>query len=211
MTGKTNFVGNISYKEWDNLNEDRKNGIIQSDGHLNDTDGYSTIKKVYSIDATDNDTVMKTLSTFAEKIRYEENEHSMVITTDGRVFEVEGTGGVVNTELVGKDNLKRATVIHNHPIWEGWDLADSFSKDDLTFAAKYSTGKNYLVSGTFTHSFYFVNDFSEEEINLLYDATKKIIGNRTIDTLDLTFVQLEHMRELNKLNKGVVFNENEKL
>ena len=45
------------------MNEDRKNGIIQSDGRLNDTDGYSTIKKVYSIDATDNDTVMKSLST----------------------------------------------------------------------------------------------------------------------------------------------------
>ena len=193
------------------MNEDRKNGIIQSDGRLNDTDGYSTIKKVYSIDATDNDTVMKTLSTFAEKIRYEENEHSMVITTDGRVFEVEGTGGAVNTELVGKDNLKRATVIHNRPVWNDLSPGDSFSVRDLTFAAKYNTGKNYLVSGVFTHSFYFVNDFSVEEIYQLYDEAKEIIGNRTIDTLDLTFAQLEYMRELNKLNKGVVFNEKEQL
>jgi len=181
----------------------------QASGKVGDGDGYSKITAIYHIDSNNSARISQKLSGFEEKYRTSEIEHSLVIAQNGAAYEVSGISGAVNTELVGADALEGSTIIHNHPIWDGYDKGDSFSLDDIMFAARNRAGKQYLSSGTRKDAFLYTGRYDENDIRNAYHKARQDILKRAFETGEpIQFEQEEIMRILGKYLEGFEYYEN---
>ena len=184
-------------------------GWRQASGKVGDGDGYSKITDTYHIDSNNGVRISQKLNGFEEKYRTSEIEHSLVISSNGIAYEVSGISGAVNTELVGADALEGSTIIHNHPVWDGYDKGDSFSLDDLLFAARNRAGKQYLSSGTRKDAFLYTGTYNENDIRSAYHKARQEILKRAFETGEpIQFEQEEIMRILGKYLEGFEYYEN---
>ena len=184
-------------------------GWRQASGKVGDGDGYSKITDTYHIDSNNGVRISQKLNGFEEKYRTSEIEHSLVISSNGIAYEVSGISGAVNTELVGADALEGSTIIHNHPVWDGYDKGDSFSLDDLLFAARNRAGKQYLSSGTRKDAFLYPGTYNENDIRSAYHKARQEILKRAFETGEpIQFEQEEIMRILGKYLEGFEYYEN---
>ncbi len=139
---------------------------------------------------------------------YADHEYTEVITKDGTKVVIEGISAAVNTELAGKDRLSGATVIHNHPVWEEYGHGDAFSYEDFRDAAKYKTGTEYLVTGDKIYYMKVTRDISESEAYDLYHSAQNIAQEKRFnETIKTEFLQLETMKALSEMDKGVEFDD----
>lgn len=84
---------------------------------------------------TDKDTKIKVLKAYERRLSTLDHERAVVIAADGKVFEVIGTSGHVNPEVLGDSVLRSAVVTHNHPVHE---TEYTFSEADI---------RSYIESG----------------------------------------------------------------
>lgn len=77
---------------------------------------------------TDKDTKIKVLKAYERRLSTLDHERAVVIAADGKVFEVIGTSGHVNPEVLGDSVLRSAVVTHNHPVHE---TEYTFSEADI--------------------------------------------------------------------------------
>ncbi len=182
---------------------------MQGNGKTGDTDGYSTITRKYQVDMGSRTAVREELEGFQKNYASAEIEHSLVISPTGETFEVSGLSGLVNTELVGIDALEGSTIIHNHPVWEGYDKGDSFSETDIVFAVRNRAGMQYLISGTRRDAFIYHGKGSEAEIREAYSEARRAVYQRALDMdIPVDFLQEEIMRILCRFLEGFEFYEN---
>jgi len=180
-----------------------------SNSKIGDTDGYTRVDRIRDIDFDDGKAVQREVDAFLDKYKNADAEHSVVITKSGKVYELTGTSGTVNPEIIGADELKGSIGAHNHPLWEGYDKADSFSIDDLLFAARHKTGTEYLTSGKRRDAFLYTGDLTEEEIYRAYQTAQSSVYQRAFETgTQLLFRNADFMRELSKTLEGLIFHEN---
>ena len=167
----------------DNLHFDREQGVSAdansvdssagnmdnvstlASGKVGDTDGNTVIIGKKQIDTSDSEAVQREIDDFARLYANADIEHSRVITQSGDVFTLQGTESTVDPAIVGGDALRGATIMHNHPVETGERMGDSFSVEDLQFAAQHQTGTQLLVSGERRDSFTFANTINIDDVN----------------------------------------------
>lgn len=173
-----------------------------------DTDGNSTVISVEKISPEDTE---RELESFADQYAYADHEYAEVITKDGTKVVIEGISAAVNTELAGKDRLNGATVIHNHPIWEEYGHGDAFSKYDFKISASNKTKAEYIATGDRLYYMRITKDMSEDEAYNLYNSAQNIVQEKRFNKIIKTeFLQLETMKVLSEIDKGVEFDERER-
>lgn len=189
------------------VEKQRKSAIMQSSGKVGDTADGSTITGVSKIDVNDENAIQSSLDEFAKQYADAPIEHARVITPNGTVYDISGVDGAVNPAVVSKNELAGSQIIHNHPVPDGETVADSFSVYDFRFAAQYKTGRNYLATGEWRHSFEIIGDMSGKEAETLYKSCKEAVKDRAWETgISIEYEQLETMREIGKTGR-VKFNE----
>ena len=144
-------------------------GIIASErlsgGKVGDIDGSTVIIGRKQINAGDKEAVQREIDDFAKLYANADVEHARVITQSGEVFTLQGTETTVNPTILGGDALRGATIMHNHPVETGERMGDSFSIEDLQYAAQHQTGTQMLVSGERWDSFTFTNTINVDDVN----------------------------------------------
>ena len=190
------------------LKKGRNSGIFQSNGKVGDTIEDSVIVKSYQIEPT-NEKIVSELKAFGNAYAYAPVEHSLVITPDGRCFEVRGGVSAVHTEVVGAENLKGSIVIHNHPLDEySSDFYDSFSIEDMQFAVETESWTQYLVSGKLKNSVVIDEKMTVDEITQLFFEARNEAYQLAFDSgADMEGVQLCTLREMAKKDERIKFNE----
>ena len=183
--------------------------IYRSSGKAGDSDGYTTIDEVIPFDFSDNSKIQAEIQYFFKKYAYAEEEHAIVISPTNQLFRLTGSHGSVNTSLVGENALVGSIGMHNHPVWDGYDSGDSFSKWDIMFSLEHKTGIEYLVTGNKTYSFEYTGKLTPSEMYVKYnEALFKAREFAFNSELELDFEQEETMRILAKELEGFVYSEN---
>ena len=216
--GNTYYVPDtMSYSDWEKsfaaggskegLSE--KLTVGRSSGKVGDTEGYTTIDAIREIDFTDKTAIEREIEAFRSKHSFSDIEHGIVITPSGKVYELTGTEGAVNPEIIGVGELKGSIGAHNHPVWSGHDRGDSFSREDLLFSARHMTGAEHLVSGNRRDNFLYTGILSEDDLYKAYDDAKNKVLNRAWESdIEIEWRQADIMRELATTLEGLMFDEN---
>lgn len=172
------------------------------------TDGYTAIVNVRQIDFSDEAAIMYEIEQFAETYAYADVEHALVITPAGKVYILKGNEVTVNPAIIGHGELVGSVVIHNHPVDLGFSMGDSFSQEDLVFAAHYKLKRQYLVSGTRRNSLEFKAPYAIEEICNAWERAEYIMQeNARANKADIIHWQADTLSVLVGFIKGVVFND----
>jgi len=169
----------------------------------------TTITDIKPIDFNDEAAIMKEIDDFIKKYAYSDVEHAFEISPNGNAYKLTGIKGEVHSEIIGKDALKGSISIHNHPVEIGKNKGDSFSPEDLKFAAENNLGKQYLISGNRRNAFEFMKYYTRDEIESAWDKARAVMWERHIE--NETTVIFEHedvLRELNLFMKEFKFYEN---
>ena len=168
---------------------------------------HTEIKSAKLINFSDKRAINRKIESFCKKYNQANIEHALVITTGGIAYELSGIIGAVDPEIIGVEQLEGSIIVHNHPIiLDG--RGDSFSREDLVFAAKHKMGRQYLISGSIKHSFLYTGTLTADEIGLAYDnAFKKIMEKAFNGEIEVVFEQEEVMCSLTKTLKGFEFYE----
>lgn len=207
-TGQNVLVEDMSYAEWVRWKKEAGKTYRLS-GKVGDTDGYSKIDEVLAFNFSDKAAVRKVVELFSKNYANAKEEHAVVISPVGQLFKLTGTKGSVNTALVGTDALVGSIGMHNHPVWEGFDSGDSFSKEDVMFSAEYKTGTEYLTTGNKRYSFEYTGTLTADQLKEKYTEARNFVRSVAFETGSvLEFEQEEIMRVLAKELEGFVFNEN---
>ncbi len=196
----------MTYEEWERSR--KRDGL--SSGKVGDSDGYTTINRVEDFDFSDEMQRNNEIRAFAKRIAYNNDEHALVISPLGKLYELKGTDVNVNTELCGADALRGAITLHNHPLDNPNNaFYDSFSREDFTFATKYSTGIQYLVSGELHNAFEITKTMTEDEASDLYYSARFSVWNEAYEIgREIEHEQLEIMRRIAQMDERVKFYEN---
>ena len=172
----------------------------RTSGKMGDTDGYTTIQAVEEFDFADQEATKRELDAFCESYQYAPEEHALVLSPTGKLYRLDGWSASVNTDLVGEDALKGATVIHNHPTTKEEGFYDSFSQQDIISAVQSKTGLEIVVSGKHIHAVFIDEDMSIERMNELYSTAQNRVRDRAIRTDNpIEFEQLEILEELSRM------------
>ena len=184
-------------------------GATRSSGKVGDSDGYSVIDEVTPFNFLDKIAIKKEVEGFMETYSKAKEEHAIVISPNGYLYRLTGTVADVNTSIVGEDALVGSIGIHNHPVWDGFESGDSFSRDDVWFSAAYKTGKEYLSTGTKRYAFEYTGDLSADELAAEYEKAITDANELAFETDSvIEFEQEAAMRLLAERLKGFVFDEN---
>jgi len=166
------------------------------------------ITRIKPIDFRDKAAVAKEIENFARKYAYADVEHALEISPDGNAYSLTGTKYNVNSEIIGREALRGSISIHNHTIFTGENKGDSFSDDDLTFAIKNNTGKQYLISGERRNAFQFIKSYNEEEFIEAWSFSQKKIWQKHLDNrTQPIFIFEEIIQDLNLWLEGFEFYE----
>ncbi len=136
-------------------------------------------------------------------------EHSIVFTTEGKVYHLTGISGVVDPSIIGEDQLLGSVGGHSHPIRPGKTMGDSFSRQDLLFSARCKTGMQFLISGERRNAFAYTREFTEDEIYEAWNLAKQTLLEQAFNgELDIEWEQEEILKILNRQLEGFKFYEN---
>ena len=167
------------------------------------------ITSVRLIDFNDEMTIAKEIDDFVQQYAYAEVEYALELSPTGKAYSLTGTKINVNSEIIGKDVLKGSISIHNHPVEIGKSKSDSFSLDDLLFATRNSTGKQYLVSGERKNAFEFTKIHDEITIyNSWKGAYMELLEQAITGKIDIINEQEQILQILDKRLEGFKFYEN---
>jgi hypothetical protein len=179
-----------------------------SSGKIGDTDGETTITDVKRIDPNNDAAVNMEINDFAAKYANAKVEYARVITENGEVYTLQGGAFAVDPSMLGDNALRGATIIHNHPVEPGSITGDSFSLDDLRFAARHQTGPQYLLSGERRDMFEFTRSVSEGEIYGMWkSAEHEMLEIAMRSGIAPSSRQGAVMRQLGR-REGVLYREN---
>lgn len=182
--------------------------LTRSSGQVGATDGYTVINNVEPFDFNDKPAVERAINAFLEQHSNSPVEHAIVISPQGQLYRLTGISGSVNPALIGEDALRGSIGAHNHPVWEGFECADSFSRQDVGFSVRYHTGFEYLTSGTRRASFRYTGDLTATEIEEEYrNAVAMVQEDAFLSGESREFWQNETMLRLADILKGFEYNE----
>ena len=167
------------------------------------TDGQTMITGIRHVGFCDKCAIEREIETFCRKYANAEIEHALVLSPNGRAYELSGTSSNVDIELVGKEALRGSRVIHNHPPKD----KDSFSRDDFTKYFDYGLSQIEVVSGRL----YNIMRYEGESINsseaywLYNKARSKILQIAYETDIPIGLENLEIMRQLDLDIRGLKF------
>lgn len=125
-------------------------------------------KLMKSIDYNDKNAVMEEITSFESGAKGKAIETACVITKDGKVYRCHGTKDRVFPDFDLKNEIKGATISHNHPIGE---TAYSFSGDDLSLFMIYELdvlrGCDEVYTYEFTRNASEIDEFVDVDIDSL--------------------------------------------
>jgi len=166
----------------------------------------TTITDIKPIDFNDKAAIAKEIDDFCKKYAYANIEHALEISPNGNVYSLTGTKYSVNSEVIGEEALRGSISIHNHPVPKNENMGDSFSLDDLLFAAENNLGKQYLVSGERRDFFRFTEKYTETDVYNAYVNAEKAMNFRAeIGIINIYWRQEEIIKILNEFLKGFEF------
>jgi len=166
------------------------------------------ITSIKPIDFNNKAAIEKEINNFAEEYAYAEVEHALVISPNGNAYSLRGIKYNVNSEIIGKEALLSSIIIHNHPVPKDKNMGDSFSKQDLGFAAEYKLGRQYLVSGERRDIFKYIGNLTREQIEIKYDEALNIARRIALETNISIYAEEQQIMEiLNEILEGFEFYE----
>lgn len=208
---KTYYVpADTKYSDWkkgfvdgvQNTSSALRSGSIK----IGDGDEYTKITKISDVDITNPEEVKKALDDFCDDFGYAKEEHSLVISKDGHAYYLVGQKASVDPSILGSDILHDAINIHNHPVPDGEECADSFSFYDLRSALRTGMMNGYLVSGTRKDAFLFTKHYSEKELYDAWNNAKSISLERAFnEEVDIDWEQEGILKVLTELLEGFEF------
>lgn len=109
-----------------------------SSGNTNDNSSTGKIEQIGKVDYNNPKAVLESLANAENNFSDLDYEKCRVITSDGKVWEVTGTSGTVNTSMIEKQgsSLKGSYSYHNHPpnetsfSFSGEDVGDFIEKEE---------------------------------------------------------------------------------
>lgn len=173
ITGKTEIIDNMSYKEWLQKNT---NTLGVKGGRNNSTDRKYMGK-------ISNKNIDKYLEKYENKIHKNDFETAYVFQDDGKVYQFTGEEDTVDIFGV---KLKNAIITHNHPIDE--KVYRSFGSDDFTFL-KNNCENNVTLRVTtpeFVDTIKPIKNIDIGYSELYNDAMKKCFLNETLEIQEET-------------------------
>ena len=204
---RAEYFGLDKSKDFEEYKEKYLN-LYRSSGKAGDTDGYSVIDSVSPFNFSDKAAIQKEVAAFLKEFADAPEEHAIVISPTGQLFRLTGTVADVETGLVGEDALVGSIGMHNHPVWEGFESGDSFSKHDVYFSAAHKTGIEYLTTGEKRYSFIYSGPLSAEELELEYQKAQEEVMEKAFESGGyIEFIQEATMRALSERLEGFDFNE----
>nr|DAI92804.1 MAG TPA: hypothetical protein [Caudoviricetes sp.] len=188
--------------------KDPKVLMARSSGQPGATDGHSVLNSVEPIDFGNKRAVADAVSVFLQQHSDSPVEHAIVISPNGHIYRLTGIHGSVNTSLVGEDALRGSIGAHNHPVWDGFNSGDSFSREDVIFSVEHKTGMEYLTSGVRRNAFVYSGELSPQEMYEAYNRARDEVRQKMFEgLLDSEFEQEETVRLLATQLEGFEFHE----
>ena len=204
-------LGPLEPDEADVKSAEENHDILTSalaSGKVGDMDGYTVIDSIKDVDFNDSNAVRIEIEEFCAKFKDAEVEHALILTKSGKAFELTGTVGAVNPEVIGLEELEGSIGAHNHPVLAGDRMGDSFSREDVLFAARHKTGIGYLVAGDRMDAFLYSGGLSEEDLYQVYKVAENEVLKRAWDNgLAIQWRQAEIMREIANNLEGFIYHE----
>ena len=187
-------------------------GLASSSFEGNETDGVSTIINVEPINIKDKKLIREKFDNFADQYKGEKIEYALVISVvQGKAITIKGSTGTVNPGLIGKENLRGAKVIHNHPDESGF-LGDCFSVWDLNDFFKFEMAELEVVSGLGHFFLKLKKRLSQEQIKKIVEELPEVYRetrNKIVDKLnkknkEMDYEQLRVMEKLTEKYKNFI-------
>lgn len=167
--------------------------------------GYTKIKVKKPIDPAKACDVVREIENFCREFAVSDKEHALVIAHDGNAYLLHGAARGIDPKVIGEEFLSGSIIVHNHPLEFGGQ-GDSFSRDDLVFAARYETGKQYLISGTRRNAFEFTGPLSVDEVYAAWrKAEMQMLWKVASKEMDVIWRQEEILKILRMSVKGFEF------
>ncbi|MCL1874498.1 MAG: hypothetical protein FWF85_10355 [Clostridiales bacterium] len=167
--------------------------------------GHTKIKVIKPIDPAATYDVAREIENFCREFAVSDKEHALVIALEGNAYLLYGAARGINPKIIGEEFLSGSIIAHNHPL-EFAGQGDSFSRDDLVFAARYETGKQYLVAGTRRNAFEFTRPLSVNEVYAAWrKAEMQMLWKVASKEMDVIWRQEEILKILGKSLKGFEF------
>ena len=170
------------------------------------TDGMTKLIGVKPIDFSDKAAISKEIEDFARRYAYADVEYALEISPNGNAYILKGFKGNVDSGILGKDILKNSISIHNHIVPKAKFIGDSFSRQDLGFAAEYKLGRQYLVSGERRNAFEYIGNLTRGEIEKKYDEAFTEVRSIALETGIYIYAEEQQvMEKLNEILEGFTF------
>lgn len=202
--------GDTMYQEWKKaFVNDKQLTLSSGSANIGDGDEYTTIDKIEDIDFNDKKQINRAIEQFCSDYALAPLEHSLAMTPEGKAYYFVGTKGTVDPSIIGIEKLKDSITVHNHPVKAKDKMGDSFSQDDLRFAARCKNRAGFLISGERRNAFIFTRQFTEDKIDLAWEQAKSIMLERSFNgELNIDWEQEEILKVLNEQLEGFEFYEN---
>lgn len=128
ITGKTELVDNMSYKEW------IKQYGLGANNKNNTFENHPQPKLLGNLNPKSNKEINNVLNNYEKVIKNAKIENAIVITRTGEIYQCFGNANSVWVDIDLGDKLKGAIVTHNHPKEETYF---GFSDKDINLFDKY--------------------------------------------------------------------------
>lgn len=175
-------------------------------GKAGDRSASSVIDRVSDFDYSDKKEIAVTLQKFSEEKLESKTEHAVVLSPDGKKYEISGLQSTVDITLAGEDALKDAVVIHNHP--KGGELSgDCFSRADFKSYFAYGLKELYVVNHMGTYRIKSDVSMTAAEAVEIYDKAFDTVRRLAFEGADISldYEQYEIMKVLGKECKDFIF------
>lgn len=179
---------------------------VLASGKEGDRSASSIVDKVSDFNYADKKKMNTALKQFAEEKLESKTEYAVVFSPNGKKYEISGLESTVDITLAGKDSLKDAVVIHNHPK-SGELSGDCFSKADFKGYFEYGLKELYVANHMGTYRMIFDGSMTVEEAVKAYDKAFDIVRNLAFenDKISLDYEQHETMKVLGGKLKHLTF------
>ena len=175
-------------------------------GKAGDRSASSVIDRVSDFDYSDKEEIAVTLQKFSEEKLESKTEHAVVLSPNGKKYEISGLQSTVDITLAGEYALKDAVVIHNHP--KGGELSgDCFSRADFKSYFAYGLKELYVVNHMGTYRIKSDVSMTAAEAAKVYDKAFDTVRRLAFEGADISldYEQYEIMKVLGKECKDFIF------
>lgn len=175
-------------------------------GKAGDRSASSVIDRVSDFDYSDKKEIAMTLQNFSEEKLESKTEHAVVLSPNGKKYEISGLQSTVDITLAGEDALKDAVVIHNHPK-DGELSGDCFSRADFKGYFAYGLKELYVVNHMGTYRIKSDVSMTAAEAAEVYDKAFDTVRRLAFEGADISldYEQYEIMKVLGKECKDFIF------